>query len=142
VALTGLITAKPDGRAAGVTDHVIETPMRDRSYCHTVGYVSPIIAGAMLSARLQNWNLDPTSASDHLRAGFAIVNHVATGADTLDGARRVAVGSGIDRVGAREFALKVEEDVRVPANATDPETLLHGHLVACDSLDSDRLVRG
>jgi glucosamine--fructose-6-phosphate aminotransferase (isomerizing) len=133
-ALTGLITAKPEGRAAGVADHVIETPMRDRSYCHTVGYVSPIIAGAMLAARLQNRNLDPTSVSDHLRAGFADVDQVATVADTLNGARRViAVGSGIDRVGAREFALKVEEGVRMPANATDLETLLHGHLVACDS---------
>jgi fructoselysine-6-P-deglycase FrlB-like protein len=41
------------------------------------------------------------------------------------------VGSGADRITARELALKIEEGARRPAVARDLETLLHGHFVAC-----------
>jgi glucosamine 6-phosphate synthetase-like amidotransferase/phosphosugar isomerase protein len=45
----------------------------------------------------------------------------------------VVCGSGIDRVGARELALKIEEGAQLPAVARDLETELHGHLVSADS---------
>ena len=40
------------------------------------------------------------------------------------------VASGVDRVTARELALKVEEAAYVPSATRDLETLLHGHLPA------------
>ena len=40
------------------------------------------------------------------------------------------VGSGIDRVTARELTLKVEEAAWIPSAMRDLETFLHGHLPA------------
>jgi len=48
-------------------------------------------------------------------------------------ARILVVGSGIDYVGARELALKLEEGPRIPAHALQLETLRHGHLAAADA---------
>src|SRR5207249_7464629 len=54
-------------------------------------------------------------------------------AEALYGVERfLTVGSGADRIAARELALKIEEGVRVPATARDLETILHGHWVAVD----------
>src|SRR5262249_35969679 len=36
-----LITANPGGSAAAAADVVITTPLLDRSWCHTVGFLSP-----------------------------------------------------------------------------------------------------
>jgi fructoselysine-6-P-deglycase FrlB-like protein len=46
--------------------------------------------------------------------------------------RLVVVGSGADRVAARELSLKIEEACYLPATMRDLETLLHGHLPATD----------
>ena len=46
-ARTILITAKPDevdGNAELAPDIVVSTPLVDTSWCHTVGYVSPLLA--------------------------------------------------------------------------------------------------
>ena len=42
----------------------------------------------------------------------------------------LVVGTGVDRVTARELALKVEEAAWVPSAVRDLETFLHGHLPA------------
>ena len=42
----------------------------------------------------------------------------------------LVVGSGVDRVTARELTLKVEEAAYVPSAMRDLETFLHGHLPA------------
>jgi glutamine---fructose-6-phosphate transaminase (isomerizing) len=50
----------------------------------------------------------------------------------------VIIGSGADRVAARELTLKIEEACHLPSTYHDLETFLHGHLPACD--DSTGLV--
>jgi glucosamine 6-phosphate synthetase-like amidotransferase/phosphosugar isomerase protein len=58
---------------------------------------------------------------------------IRTVAGELHGVEQyLTVGSGADRIAARELALKIEEGVRVPATARDLETILHGHWVAVD----------
>src|SRR5262245_55298832 len=56
-AATAAITAKADGVIAEAADHVLATPLTDRSWCHTVGYVSPILAGAAIAAALADRDL-------------------------------------------------------------------------------------
>ncbi len=52
-------------------------------------------------------------------------------AASLAGIDRVIVaGSGSDHVSARELALKLAEGARLPSDAHDLETVLHGHLAA------------
>ena len=52
-------------------------------------------------------------------------------AATIAGATHVlVVGTGADRIAAREIALKIEEASWVPAAVRDLETFLHGHLPA------------
>src|SRR5262249_50046953 len=44
----------------------------------------------------------------------------------------VALGSGVDRVAAREIALKIEEGAWLPTAMRGTESCLHGHLPSCD----------
>src|SRR2546423_1409492 len=48
-ATVALVTATPGAAAAPAADRVIVTPVRDRSWCHTVGYLSPVLAGAAVA---------------------------------------------------------------------------------------------
>ena len=43
-AVTAAITARPDSDFAEPADHVVTTPLADRSWCHTVAYTSAILA--------------------------------------------------------------------------------------------------
>src|SRR5688500_13840848 len=108
------------------------TPQRDKAWCHTVAYTSAILAGAALAAEIAEVDLDAGEIADWLAQA------VATGEAEREIARVMReltllqiVGSGADRVTARELALKIEEGARRPAVARDLETLLHGHFVAC-----------
>jgi glucosamine--fructose-6-phosphate aminotransferase (isomerizing) len=108
------------------------TPARDLAWCHTVAYTSAILAGAALAAEIAEIELDAEGIAAWLTAA------VAPGETETAIARAMAglsvlhiVGSGADRVTAREAALKIEEGARRPAVARDLETLLHGHFVAC-----------
>src|SRR4051794_76014 len=120
-ARTILITAK-DGPA----DIVVQTPLIDTSWCHTVGYVSPLLAltaiagaaGAATCARV----IEGTLAQ---RDRFAAAARVLASAERL-----IVSGSGVDEVTARELALKVEEGVHVPVTPLGLEKVLHGHLPA------------
>src|SRR3954447_12701469 len=49
-AQVALITARPDQAPDGPL--VYATPLRDTSWCHTVGYVSPLLAFSAIAARL------------------------------------------------------------------------------------------
>src|SRR5580704_12906291 len=49
-ARTALITAAGDTPAKDAADVVLTTPLRDKSYCHTVGYTSPMVTGLYLAA--------------------------------------------------------------------------------------------
>ena len=56
--------------------------------------------------------------------------------------RIIVTGSGVDRVAARELALKLEEGTHIPASARDLETLLHGHLAGMDERTGLVLIAG
>jgi fructoselysine-6-P-deglycase FrlB-like protein len=111
---------------------VITTGEQDQSWCHTVGYLSPVIAAAALAAELRGTSLDPVI----VRALLQISDHepgAEAAATALAGCSRLLiVGSGVDYPAARELALKVEEGARLPASALQLETIRHGHLAAAD----------
>ena len=129
-AVTALITARPDGSAAGPAAHVVTTPGHDDSWCHTVAYTSAIATGAALARELGAEGIDGAGAEALLTAGFASHRDAAP----LAGAQRVVcAGAGIDLITARELALKIAEGARVPTAALHLETLLHGHLAGEDA---------
>jgi glucosamine--fructose-6-phosphate aminotransferase (isomerizing) len=131
-AMTGLITVSDRSPGAALAGAVVVTGEQDQSWCHTVGYLSPLVAGAALAMAIRGDDLDPAAvravidASDDGPGAEAI-------AAALDGCQRLLiVGSGLDYPAARELALKVEEGVHLPAVAHQLETIRHGHLAAAD----------
>jgi fructoselysine-6-P-deglycase FrlB-like protein len=142
-ALTALFTVS--GRAPGATgvDIVLETVERDQSYCHTIGYTSPLLAAAAVGAALVGGagggafggRLDGVAVRTLMAAGIdptatAAAEAVAAG---LAGTRPIlTVASGADRTAARELVLKLEEGTWIPAAMRDLETFLHGHLPSTD----------
>jgi fructoselysine-6-P-deglycase FrlB-like protein len=136
---TALITGSATSPAAAGADVVVATVEMDRSWCHTVGYVSPIVAAAVAASFLAGGAGAPAGLGRKLADGIEAAH--APGADgsrpdeviaaTIAGATHVlVVGTGADRIAARELALKLEEASWVPAAVRDLETLLHGHLPA------------
>jgi glutamine---fructose-6-phosphate transaminase (isomerizing) len=127
-AATALITARTDSPATKAADAVLATPFVDRSWCHTIGYTSPIAAGLALAAR-------PAAGLVHelASAGLRSRDQAAVLARQLSGCERlILVGSAADRISARELTLKIEEACHLPCAMRDLETFLHGHLPACD----------
>jgi len=117
----------------------------DRSWCHTVGYLSPILAAAAVGAAITGVgrDADPVAIRDLLSAGAgrgSIAGEAAAhvgATDALAGAlagcrQLVVLASGVDRTAARELALKIEEATWLPATMRDLETFLHGHIPATD----------
>jgi fructoselysine-6-P-deglycase FrlB-like protein len=130
-ARTAIVTVSGRAPAGEVADIVIETGELDQSWCHSIGYVSPLVAGAVVAARVTGRPLD----------GDAVAALLAAGASDESGAERVAgqlgsaahllvVASGADRPAGRELTLKVEEASWLPSAYRDLETFLHGHLPA------------
>jgi fructoselysine-6-P-deglycase FrlB-like protein len=121
----------------GVSDHVVVTPFADRSWCHTVAYMSAILAGAGIAGS----SASAARLADAIDAVVALRPQFADAARRVHGGRRIlTAGPGADFVTARELALKIEEGARIPANAHRLETVLHGHLAGCDA-ESTALVR-
>jgi glucosamine--fructose-6-phosphate aminotransferase (isomerizing) len=138
-ARTALITASAGSPAARAADIVLATLELDRSWCHTVGYVSPIAAATATAGMLAGGTPNPDRLRDRITHGVDAAH--AAGPDgsrpdeRIGGAIAAArhllvVASGVDRVTARELALKVEEAAYVPSAMRDLETFLHGHLPA------------
>jgi fructoselysine-6-P-deglycase FrlB-like protein len=129
---TALITVSDRSPGASLADLVLITEEQDQSWCHTVGYLSPLIVAAALAADLRGVPLDPVV----VRALLQISDHepgAEAAATALAGCSRLLiVGSGVDYPAARELALKVEEGARLPASALQLETIRHGHLAAAD----------
>lgn len=136
-ARTAVVTAGPDGLVASGADEVFVTPVLDRSWCHTVGYLSPLSAGAAVAAALRGRHLAASDVErlldDTLASSSGPAAVAAAEWQTAAIARVVPVGSGADHAAARELALKLEEGARLAAGARDTETLLHGHLAAVDA---------
>ena len=120
-----LITAKPEGAPAGV--EAIRTPVHDRSWCHTVAYLSPLLLHASFAG------LGPQRAHELITSQLAARPQRHDQAHHLAGCRRLlVVGSGVDEITASELALKLEEAIHVPTTPLGAEKVLHGHLPAAD----------
>jgi len=134
-ARTALITVS--GRAPGAhgVDVVLETHERDQSYCHTIGYTSPLLAATAVGAALTGRPVDPAVVRSLMAAGIdpaatSAAEAIATG---LAGTRPIlTVGTGADRGPARELVLKLEEGTHIPAASRNLETFAHGHLPSTD----------
>jgi fructoselysine-6-P-deglycase FrlB-like protein len=114
---------------------VVTTDELDQSWCHTVGYLSPILAAAAVGAHLSGTPIDAAAAAGVLGRGLDPAAEASTTAlaGSLAGVDRVVVvGSGTDRIAARELTLKLEEGAHLPAAMRDLETFLHGHLAGVD----------
>jgi glucosamine--fructose-6-phosphate aminotransferase (isomerizing) len=126
-ARTILITAKPDVETGA--NLVIGTPLNDTSWCHTVGYVSPLLAFTAISGAA-----DAATCTRVIEGTLALRDRFREAAQTLkDCERLIVTGSGVDEITARELALKIEEGLHVPVTPLGMEKVLHGHLPAADS---------
>ena len=129
-ASTALITvsaSSPGGALAGL---VVATEEQDQSWCHTVGYVAPLVVGTVVAARLRRARPDAAAIRALLDVADDAHAPAAIAADLAGIDRLVVIGSGADHGTAREFALKVAEGARLATAAHELETLLHGHLAA------------
>jgi glutamine---fructose-6-phosphate transaminase (isomerizing) len=126
-----LITAGPASPGAALASIVVTTDEMDQSWCHTVGYVSPLLVAAAVGAQLSGRALDAAAVAGLMAAGAANDRPADAVARDLATARQILViASGADRPAARELVLKIEEAAWVPSAMRDLETFLHGHLPA------------
>ena len=139
-ARTAAITAVADSGVTRASDATLTVPVRDRSWCHTLGYSSALLSGACVAAHL---GLGPVTADS---AAAALEDNLA-GAAAADVAgamagRRVvlAAGAGDDHIIARELALKIAEGAQMPTVGLELETVLHGQLAGHDGADGLILV--
>jgi fructoselysine-6-P-deglycase FrlB-like protein len=135
-ARVGLITGSAHSPAGDAADEdlIVETVEMDQGWCHTVGYLSPIVAAAAIGGELSGTDPDPVAIRDLLAAGAADETGAEEIARELAGCRTlITIGSGADRAAARELALKIEEAAWIPTTMRELETFLHGHLPAMDA---------
>ncbi|WP_028058038.1 hypothetical protein [Candidatus Solirubrobacter pratensis] len=126
-AATILVTARPS--PAHDVDLVVETPLRDASWCHTVGYLSPLLAFTAIAG-----HVDPAPVMAAIEGMLERREVLADYARLLAGCDRLLVAAGgVDMVTAHELALKIEEGVHMPVTPLGLEKVLHGHLPAADS---------
>jgi glucosamine--fructose-6-phosphate aminotransferase (isomerizing) len=137
-ARTAAITASAGSPVARGRDAVLATVEMDRSWCHTVGYLSPMIAAAVTADLVAGTVPQPGALGARVAGGIEAAHAPIAGhrpdeaiGEAIAGANRLLViASGVDRITARELVLKVEEASWLPAAARDLETFLHGHLPA------------
>jgi glutamine---fructose-6-phosphate transaminase (isomerizing) len=130
-AATAMLTVSDRSPGARLVDVVVATDEADQSWCHTVGYLSPILAALAVAGHMTGVQPPPSD----VRAALASGLEQATAADAIaarlaDATTILTVASGADRPAARELALKIEEATWLPTTMRDLETLLHGHLPA------------
>jgi fructoselysine-6-P-deglycase FrlB-like protein len=128
---TALLTVTRRSPGGALADLVVETDELDQSWCHTVGYISPMLVAAAVGAHLSGRPLDGEEVVRLLAEGA----RDETGAERIagrfaDAARLIVIASGADRPAGRELVLKVEEASWLPSAYRDLETFLHGHLPA------------
>jgi glutamine---fructose-6-phosphate transaminase (isomerizing) len=133
-ARTALITAAGRTPAQELADVVLTTPLRDKSYCHTVGYTAPMLTGFYLAAVYREEEFPAAGLARYLRELLTMRSDALEVGRALGQAERlIAAGSLMDVPTARELALKVAEGAWVPTTALGLEDTLHGHLVAHDA---------
>ena len=130
-AVTALVTITDRSPGGRLADVVVATDEADQSWCHTIGYVSPILAALAVAGHLTGRHPDPRAARAALAAGLdQAAAAEAIAAQLAEATTILTVASGADRPAARELALKIEEATWLPTTMRDLETLLHGHLPA------------
>jgi fructoselysine-6-P-deglycase FrlB-like protein len=130
-ARTAVITVSGRSPAGALADLVVETAELDQGWCHTVGYLSPLVAATVVAAQLSRRPLGSGRLGALLAAGTrdeAAAERIA--GRLADAAHLVVIASGADRSAGRELVLKVEEASWLPSAFRDLETFLHGHLPA------------
>jgi fructoselysine-6-P-deglycase FrlB-like protein len=135
-ARVAIVTASDRSPAASLADPglVVATVELDHSWCHTVGYVSPLLAAAAVGAHAAGVALDAAAVAEAFRVGAADTTAVDALATELGAVSRLlVVASGADRPGGRELVLKVEEGSWIPSAYRDLETVLHGHWPGTDA---------
>ncbi|HEY8238108.1 MAG TPA: hypothetical protein VIF63_01620, partial [Candidatus Limnocylindrales bacterium] len=135
-ATLALLTVSDRSPGAAIADIVVATEELDQSWCHTVGYLSPMVAAIAVAGHLVAAPVAPAAARALLDAALtpAAVGATEAMAANLAGVQRlIVVATGVDRPAARELVLKVEEGAHLPAAMRDVETLLHGHLAGMDA---------
>jgi glucosamine--fructose-6-phosphate aminotransferase (isomerizing) len=135
-ALVAIVTASERSPGAQLADIVVATNELDESWCHTVGYLSPILVACSLAGHLTGRAVSAGALREALAAGLQdaeLARTEAIAAHLAEVDRLIVVGSGSDRPAARELVLKVEEGAHLPASMRDLETFLHGHLAAVDA---------
>jgi glutamine---fructose-6-phosphate transaminase (isomerizing) len=131
-ATTGLITACVERACWSGADLVFVTPVHDDSWCHTLAYVSAILAGARISGITGDAAAD--AAASAIGTTLARRSELEAAAAHLNRSGRIiAAGLGSDQANAGELALKIAEGARLPTTVYHLETLLHGHLAGCDA---------
>lgn len=131
-----LITASPGSPGGMFADITVSTEEMDQSWCHTIGYLSPILAGIAVGGHIGASRVDVAAVSGLLRAGLSDASSRALTfmAESLAGlSQLLMIGSGVDRIAARELTLKVEEGAQLASAMRDLETMLHGHLAGTDA---------
>jgi fructoselysine-6-P-deglycase FrlB-like protein len=138
-ARTAIVTVSGRSPGASLADVVVETGELDQSWCHTVGYLSPLVAATAIAAHLARRPVDGALAETVgglLAAGLERAPMAESIAQALEGRRQVlVVASGADQPAGRELVLKIEEGTWLPAAFRDLETFLHGHLAATSEAD-------
>lgn len=133
-ARTALITASDRSPGADLAEIVVATGELDQSWCHTVGYLSPLVAATAVGAHLTGQPVDGTFRATVRTLVAAGVERAsiaeAAVARLADHGSTVVIASGADRTAGRELTLKIEEGTWTPAAYRDLETFLHGHLAA------------
>ncbi len=131
-ARTALLTVSHGSPGAALADIVVATEEQDQSWCHTVGYLSPLVVAAAIGGVLRNEPLDATALRAALQVADAELSTGEVAAKLAVCDRLLIAGSGVDFVSSRELALKVEEGARLPATAHQLETVRHGLLAAAN----------
>ncbi len=130
-AQAAVVTVTRRSPAGGLASITVETGELDQGWCHTVGYLSPILAAAAVGAHLSGRPIDAAAVERLLSDGARDTTAAEAIASRLaDAAQLIVIGSGADRASARELVLKVEEASWLPSAYRDLETFLHGHLPA------------
>ncbi len=132
---TALITVSGRSPGAAFADVVVETAELDQSWCHTVGYLSPIVVATAVAGHVGGDPVAAEAGATLVAGGLSVAattaaDGIAAGLAGVD--RLLVLASGADRPAGRELVLKVEEGAWLPAAYRDLETFLHGHLAATD----------
>ena len=131
-ARTAIVTASGRSPGGAIAEIVVETGELDQSWCHTIGYLSPMLAAVAVGALLSGRAVDvdavdpPPGGRDARRRPSA--ERIA--AELAGATHLLVIASGADRPAGRELVLKVEEASWLPSAYRDLETFLHGHLPA------------